>query len=115
MEDRRRARAAQYAQRVNRALALLRQLPVPAALRTLAHRYHVSPRQARRYIEAARHHPQGLPVPEPKVVFTVKLPVSVVRRIRALARATGASLSTLVTRALGNWLVRVRAGPRGGG
>lgn len=115
MEDRRRARVPQYAERVNRALGLLRRFSPAAVLRTLARRYRVSPRQARRYVEAAQQHPQGLPVPEPTVVFTVKLPASLARRLRALARATGVSLSSLVTRGLEEWLHRVRPGPGGGG
>jgi hypothetical protein len=115
MHDRRRARLAQYAERVNRALGLLRRSPPAAVLRTLARRYRVSPRQARRYVDAAQQHPQGLPVPEPTVVFTVKLPASLARRLRALARATGVSLSSLVTRGLEEWLHRVRPGPGGGG
>jgi transposase-like protein len=86
MPDRRRARVAQYAERVNRALGLLRRLPPAAVLRALARRYGVSPRQARRYVEAAQEHPEGVPVPEATVVFTVKLPVSLARRLRALAR-----------------------------
>jgi hypothetical protein len=115
MNERRRARLAQYAERVNRALGLLRRFPPAAVLRTLARRYRVSPRQARRYVDAAQQHPQGLPVPEPTVVFTVKLPASLARRLRALARATGVSLSSLVTRGLEEWLHRVRPGPGGGG
>ena len=115
MNDRRRARMAQYAERVNRALSLLGRVSPPAVLRTLARRYRVSPRQARRYVEAAAQHPQGLPVPEPTVVFTVKLPVSLARRLRALARSTGESLSSLVTRGLEDWLHRGRPGPGGGG
>jgi transposase-like protein len=115
MNNRRRARLAQYAERVNRALGLLRRFPPAAVLRTLARRYRVSPRQARRYVDAAQQHPQGLPVPEPTVVFTVKLPASLARRLRALARATGVSLSSLVTRGLEEWLHRVRPGPGGGG
>jgi hypothetical protein len=74
----------------------------------------VSLRQARRYVEVAQQHPRGVPVPEPTMVFTVKLPVGLVRRVRARARATGTSLSALVTRALEDWLERVRPGPRGG-
>lgn len=112
--ERRRAPAGQYARRVNRAVALLRRLPVPAVLRGLAQRYQVSLRQARRYVDVAQHHPQGVPVPEPTVVFTVKLPVGLVRRFRTHARSTGSSLSALVTRALEDWLERVRPGPRGG-
>lgn len=115
MEDRRRARVPQYAERVNRALGLLRRFSPAAVLRTLARRYRVSPRQARRYVEAAQQHPQGLPVPEPTVVFTVKLPASLARQLRALARATGVSLSSLVARGLEDWLHRVRPGPGGGG
>src|ERR1700757_580142 len=111
MSDRRRARVSQYAERVNRALGLVRRVPPPAARRTLARRYRVSPRQARRYVDAAQRHPQGLPVPEPTVVFTVKLPVSLARRLRALARSTGESLSSIVTRGLQDWLERGRAGP----
>jgi len=49
------------------------------------------------------------------VVFTVKLPISLARRVRAVARATGVNLSALVTRGLTDWLQRVRPGPGGGG
>jgi hypothetical protein len=115
MPNRRRARVAQYAERVNRALGLLRRRPSAAVLRTLARRYRISPRQARRYVEAAQEHPEGIPVPEATVVFTVKLPVSLARRLRALAWTTGESLSALVTRGLEDWLHRVRAGPGGRG
>jgi hypothetical protein len=115
MRDRRRARVAQYAERVNRALGLLRRLPPAAVLRALARRYGVSPRQARRYVEVAQEHPEGVLVPEPTVVFTVKLPVSLARRLRVLARTTGESLSALVTHGLEDWLHRVRPGPGGGG
>jgi hypothetical protein len=100
MSERRRAQAGQYAHRVNQALALLRRFPVPAVLRVLVRRYQVSLRQARRYVAVAQHHPQGVAVPAPTVVFTVKLPVGLVRRVRARARSTGSSLSGLVTRAL---------------
>ena len=115
MDDRRRARVAEYAQRVNRAVGLLARFPPTTVLQTLARQFRISPRQARRYVQTAQQRPTGLPVPEPTVVFTVKLPVSVVRRIRALARATGVSLSALVTRALTDSLRRMRSRSRGGG
>ena len=54
-------------------------------------------------------------MPEPTVVFTVKLPAGLARRLRALARATGVSLSALVARGLQEWLRRGRPGPGGGG
>jgi hypothetical protein len=78
MSGRRRAQARQYA---HRALGLLRGFSVPAVLSMLVRRYHVSLRQARRYVDGAQHHPQGMPLPEPTVVLTVKLPVGLVRRI----------------------------------
>ena len=96
MIERRRAQAKQYAQRVNRTLALLKRFAVPAVMRELVRRYHVSLRQARRYVDVAQQHSRGVPVPEPTVVFTVKLPVGLVRRVRARARATGTYLSVLV-------------------
>jgi predicted DNA-binding transcriptional regulator YafY len=114
VRDRRRAEASQYAERVNRAVALLRRGPVGTVLPVLVRRYQVSPRQARRYVDAAQQHPQGVPVPEPTVVFTIKLPVGLVRRVRAQATRTGTRLSTLVTRALEDWLEGVRLGPPGG-
>jgi hypothetical protein len=114
MSERRRAQAGQYAHRVNQALALLQRLPVPAVVGRLVERYQVSLRQARRYVEVAQRHPEGVPVPQPSVVFTVKLPVGLVRRVRTRARSTGSRLSALVARALEDWLERVRPGPRGG-
>jgi hypothetical protein len=114
MTERRRAQARQYAQRVNRALALLERSPVPAVLRVLVRRYHVSLRQARRYVDVAQQYPRGVPVPEPTVVFTVKLPIGLVRRVRARARDARTYLSVLVARALEDWLERVRPGPHGG-
>lgn len=83
-------------------------------MRELVRRYHVSLRQARRYVDVAQRHPRELPIPEPTVVFTVKLPVGLVRRVRARARATGIYLSVLVTQAVEDWLERVRPGPHGG-
>jgi len=115
MQARQRARIGQYAERVNRALGLLRRRSPAVVLRLLAKQYRVSPRQARRYVEAAQQHPEGLPVREATVVFTVKLPISLARRVRAVARATGVNLSALVTRGLTDWLQRVRPGPGGGG
>jgi predicted transcriptional regulator len=45
-------------------------------------------------------------VPGPKVVFTVKLPAALARRVRRAARATGQSISALVAQALAEFLDR---------
>ncbi|HVC71368.1 MAG TPA: hypothetical protein VNC61_14025 [Acidimicrobiales bacterium] len=42
----------------------------------------------------------------PKVVFTVKLPAVIARRIRRAARGTGQSISALVTQASTEFLER---------
>jgi DNA-binding transcriptional regulator LsrR (DeoR family) len=106
MTDRRRARADERAQRVNTAAELLDAgMPVVQASRALADRYGLSERQARRYVERA-HQLGPVPVPVPTVVFTVKLPADLARHIRATAAARGQPISTLVARALAEFLDR---------
>ncbi len=114
MTESKRARADQYAQRVNAAARLLdKGLEVPDAARRMAKRYRVSERQARRYVEQARD--QGeLEVPKAKIVFTVKLPAGLARRVRAFARASERTVSALVAQALEDYLDRKRTGPPGG-
>jgi hypothetical protein len=80
---------------------------VPGAARELAGRFGLSQRQARRYVErAVSGGPVG--VPEPRVVFTVKLPVPLVARVRAYAAATGRTISSVVAQALEEFLSRAR-------
>ena len=98
MADGRRARGEQVARRVNTAAELLDAgMDVIERHRGLARRYRLSERQARRYVERARD--QGaMEIPGRKVVFTVKLPAALARRVRRAARATGQSISSLVCR-----------------
>jgi Ribbon-helix-helix protein, copG family len=104
MADGRRARAEQVAKRVNTATELLDAgMDVIDATRNLARRYRLSERQARRYVERARD--QGsMEIPGRKVVFTVKLPAGLARRVRRAARVTGQSISALVSQALSEFL-----------
>jgi predicted transcriptional regulator len=106
MADGRRARADQVARRTNTAAELLDAgMELIDATRELARRHRLSERQARRYVERARD--QGaMEVPGPKVVFTVKLSAGLARRVRRLARATGQSISAVVSQALGEFLDR---------
>lgn len=114
MADGRRAPADQRALRVNAAAELLASgLEVVQAARDLAHRYRLSERQARRYVERARA--EGVvAVPQPTAVFTVKLPDGLIQRLRQHAHSSGQTLSAIVAQALEEFLARVRAGPRGG-
>lgn len=106
MPEGRRARAEQVAKRVNTAVELLTGgMEVADASVALARRHRLSERQARRYVERARD--EGvMEVAGPKVVFTVKLPAVLARRIRRLARVTGQSISALVAQALSEFLER---------
>jgi len=106
MSDGRRARAEQVAKRVNTAADLLDAgMDIIDATRDLARRHRLSERQARRYVERARDE-GAMEVASPKVVFTVKLPAALVRRVRRAARSAGQSISALVTQALSEFLER---------
>jgi predicted HicB family RNase H-like nuclease len=101
------------AKRVNTAAELLAGgMDVIDATRDLARRHRLSERQARRYVERARDE-GSVAVPAAKVVFTVKLPPRLARRVRRVARATGRSISALVADALSEFLDRHHGG--GGG
>lgn len=114
MPEGRRARADERAGRVNAAAELLGEgLAVAQVSRDLARRFQLSERQARRYVERARR--EGVvEVPEPTTVFTVKLPMGLLDRLRSYAPSSGRTLSSIVAQALEEFLGRVRAGPRGG-
>lgn len=114
MAVRQRARSEQSARRINAAARLLGSgMGVTEAATQLARRYRVSERQARRYLEAARE--MGpVPVPGPKVVFTVKVEAGVAWRVRGYARSAERTISEVVSQALEEFLERMRAGPRGG-
>ena len=96
-----RASETQKAERLNRARELLRHVDqFSDAVEQLAHACSISPRQAYRYLEQAQRLKQPVPPTEAKLAFTVKLPHSLVRRVRAFAAAKGLSISEVVSRAL---------------
>jgi hypothetical protein len=102
----------EYARRVNAAAELVEGgMPVITAARTMADRYGVSLRQARRYVEHAVAAGR-VEVPEANVVFTVKLPGSLAGRVREHARRRGATLSAVVAQALAEFLRRDGSGKR---
>ncbi len=104
-----RASDAQKAARLNRARDLLRQVDaLPAAVERLAQDCGISPRQAYRYLQQAQRLHAPVPVGEAKLAFTVKLPPTLIRRVRVYATATGASISEVVSRALLAFLHRGR-------
>ena len=105
-----RATDVQKAERLNRARALLREVAtLPAAVERLAQDCVISPRQAYRYLQQAERLTAPVPVGEAKLAFTVKLPPSLIRRVRVYATTTGASISEVVSRALLAFLHRGRS------
>jgi hypothetical protein len=87
--------------RVNEALQFLQQSLSPAeAARRLAQAHDISERQAHRYIRFVRANPAPVSIPEEKAVFTVKLPRSLIRRVRRTARQRGGAISVWVAEAL---------------
>jgi hypothetical protein len=103
----RRSPQAELAERVNVTCSLLKEgSSRDEALPLIMDRFGVSRRQAYRYIEEALRIKRTVPVPERKVVFTVKVPESLVSFIRHVADATGESLSVIVTQALKAFLKR---------
>ena len=102
----RRAGGAEHATRVNAAADLLEAGAGAAeAARVLAGRLGCSARQARRYVDQAGAGGR-VPVPEPGVVFTVKLPVRLAAAVREHARASGRTISAVVAQALEEFLAR---------
>ena len=104
-----RASDAEKTERLNHARELLRQYEeLPDAVERLAKRCSISPRQAYRYLQRAQRLRQPVPVTESKMAFTVKLPVSLIERVRSYAGRKGLSLSEAVSRALQSMLERGR-------
>lgn len=104
-----RATTAEKARRLNHAREVLGRVDhLPDAAERLVRDCGVSPRQAYRYLQLARRLKGPVPVGDAKVAFTVKLSRGLVQEVRAYARATGSSLSDIVSRALTALLRRGR-------
>ena len=103
----RRACADEYAVRVNRAAALLRDLSPADAVRALQAEFGLSERQARRYVNAGLRQPEGVAVPERTAVFTVRLAPSLIAGLRRHSRSRGQTLSATVAEAVGLYLDHV--------
>jgi predicted DNA-binding transcriptional regulator YafY len=96
-----RASDAQKAERLNRARTLLRDCDqLPDAVEQLAQDCSISPRQAYRYLQQAQRLKEPLTVSESKLAFTVKLPPSLIQRVRLYASVKNLSISEVVSRAL---------------
>jgi hypothetical protein len=103
-----RADGGEHAERINAAAELAEAgIPAAEAARVLAARFGCSVRQARRYVDQAAASGR-VPVPEPGVVFTVKLPGRLAAAVRGHARESGRTISAVVAQALEEFLARAR-------
>jgi predicted DNA-binding transcriptional regulator YafY len=100
----RRAYADEYAERVNRAVVLLRERSSADVVRALRGEFALSERQARRYVNAGLERPDGVPVPERTAVFTVRLAPSLIGGLRRHARSRGQTVSATVAEAVSLYL-----------
>jgi hypothetical protein len=109
-----RAAGSEHAERINAAAELAEAgIPAAEAARVLAGRFGCSVRQARRYVDQAAASGR-VAVPEPGVVFTVKLPVRLAGAVREHAQVSGRTISAVVAQALEEFLARARRERPGG-
>ena len=96
-----RSTQAQKAERVRAAQELLaRGTSMAEAAVALSRDFGLSRRQAYRYLEQAQQLKGPVPPGEAKLAFTVKLPHSLIQRVRAYATRKRLSISEVVSRAL---------------
>lgn len=104
-----RATRVDKARLINAAFRLLhKRIDLAEAAQRLSDEFSLSRRQAYRYLEQAADLSEPVPVVEPTVAITVKLPLSTVQAARAYARRRGLTLSQIVTQALTALLDAVR-------
>jgi len=100
-----RSTGSQKAERLNAAHGLLaRGLSVAEACVSLSRQFALSRRQAYRYVQEAQALAAPVPVAEPSIAVTFKLPPGLVSRVRARAAADGTTLSATVAQALSAYL-----------
>jgi predicted DNA-binding transcriptional regulator YafY len=104
-----RSTKADKARQLNAAHRLLQgNTTLPQAAGNLSREFGLSRRQAYRYLEEAAALGHPVPVVEPSVPVTLKIPANTVRALRAYARSSGLTIGEIVTRALSAFLGALR-------
>jgi len=97
------------ARRINAAHSLIKKYnTIAQAVNAMIARYGISKRQAYRYIHEAQKIGSHIPIPEPKIAFTVKLNPKLIQKLRQYSIQSGRSLSEVVTLALETFLRKGR-------
>ena len=104
-----RSTQAQKAQRLNGAYRLLeRQMSIAEAAALLSHEEAISLRHAYRYLKTATKLKQPVAISEPALPITFKIRSDVIRALRTYAETHDLTLSEVVTRAIMQFVARVR-------
>ena len=97
------------AQRLNAAFDLIaRGQNLNEAAEALVEQFGLSLRQAYRYLQQAQGIKRPVPVCEPSIPITIKVPGDVVMKLRAYARASGLTIGQTVARAVLRFLAKAR-------
>jgi|SRR6516165_2540544 hypothetical protein len=100
---------AQKAERLNAAHRLLaRGTELADAAAVLSRDFGLSRRQAYRYLEEAAGIGHPVPITEPSIPITLKIPGAVVRDLRDYSAASGLTLGEIVARAISRFLKATR-------
>lgn len=99
--------------RINEAFILLdKGLVHSEIINRLADRFGTSKIQAYRYLQQAKSNRMRMPIPETSLVFTVKLPPALIKRIKNIAQSQEMSISQTVRRALEDFIAIADHGSR---
>ncbi len=102
-----RSRNLELVKRINQAFILLSQGRESShIIERLMKKYGVSQIQAYRYVQQAKQNNVKMAIPETSVVFTVKLPPTVIIRVKKFAISKGLSISKVVRTALEEFLAK---------
>jgi predicted DNA binding CopG/RHH family protein len=108
-----RSQKSELAERINLAFTLLKkELPDSQIVNQLMEKFGVSKIQAYRYVQQAKSNKEPMAVPETSIVFTVKLPPSLINQIRSFASFKGMSISRVVRTALEDFLAKIDHGQK---
>ena len=109
-----RSQNSELAKRINQAYVLLnKEKPQSQIVQHLMEIYGVSQIQAYRYVQQAKANNGKVAIPEDSVVFTVKLPPSLIGRIKKFASFKDMSISKVVRTALEVFLAKKDHGKKG--
>ena len=109
-----RSQNSELAKRINQAYVLLnRDKPQSQVVEHLMAEFGVSQIQAYRYVQQAKANNGKIAIPEDSVVFTVKLPPSLIDRVKKFASFKGMAISKVVRTALEGFLAKNDHGKKG--